>query len=186
MYRKINFGVLVVLFLISTVFVYDIGHTHSGRTDANGGHYNRRTGEYHYHSGPKSRSQVGVNPTPPQNSGGVWGATSPAQASAPNQGQLTIQQQAIFDAHLDTQQHVSALNWFLGGAGCGVITFAYAVVDTPQVPAARLIGKSPAYIAFYTTEYQSKAKTKRITNSCLGWGTFVLLYFAYLGSSGGY
>jgi len=24
---------------------------HSGRTDSNGGHYNRKTGEYHYHNG---------------------------------------------------------------------------------------------------------------------------------------
>jgi hypothetical protein len=25
--------------------------SHPGRTDANGGHYNRKTGEYHYHNG---------------------------------------------------------------------------------------------------------------------------------------
>lgn len=24
---------------------------HSGRTDKNGGHYNHKTGEYHYHNG---------------------------------------------------------------------------------------------------------------------------------------
>ena len=29
---------------------------HPGRTDANGGHYNRKTGEYHYHSGPKKHA----------------------------------------------------------------------------------------------------------------------------------
>lgn len=165
MYRKVNFAMLVVLLLISPMFV-DLGHTHSGRTDSRGGHYNRKTGEYHYHSGPKSRPQSNPTLTPPR--------------------QLTVQQQAIFDAHLDAQQHVNALNWFLGGAGCGVITFAYAVVDTPQVPMTRLIGKSPEYVAVYTAEYQSKAKTKRITNSCLGWGAFVILYFAYLGSTGSY
>ena len=171
MYRKVNFAMLVVLLLISPMFVYDLGHTHSGRTDSRGGHYNRKTGEYHFHSNPKSPPQAQVNPNP---------------IFTPNQEQLTTEQQAIFDANLDVQQSVSALNWFLGGAGCGIITFAYAVVDTPQVPATRLLGKSPAYIAFYTTEYQSKAKTKRITNSCLGWGTFALLYFAYLGSTSSY
>ena len=62
MYKKLNFGILAVLFLLSTVCVYDIGHTHSGRTDANGGHYNRKTGKYHYHGGGKSRTRV--NPTP--------------------------------------------------------------------------------------------------------------------------
>ena len=62
MYKKLNFSILAVLFLLSTVCVYNIGHTHSGRTDANGGHYNRKTGEYHYHGGGKSRTRV--NPTP--------------------------------------------------------------------------------------------------------------------------
>lgn len=35
---------------------------HSGRTDANGGHYNRKTGEYHYHNGGSSSKS---NTTPP-------------------------------------------------------------------------------------------------------------------------
>jgi len=30
--------------------------SHSGRTDKNGGHYDRKTGKYHYHSGSKSKS----------------------------------------------------------------------------------------------------------------------------------
>ena len=49
MYKKVNFGILSVLLLMFAVFVCDLGHTHSGRTDANGGHYNRKTGEYHTH-----------------------------------------------------------------------------------------------------------------------------------------
>ncbi|MCR9289969.1 MAG: YHYH domain-containing protein [Bacteroidetes bacterium] len=28
---------------------------HSGRTDKNGGHYNRKTGEYHYHNRGKNK-----------------------------------------------------------------------------------------------------------------------------------
>lgn len=32
---------------------------HSGRTDANGGHYDRSTGEYHYHHGyPALQSSI--------------------------------------------------------------------------------------------------------------------------------
>ena len=112
----------------------------------------------------------------------VHAQTLQPSPAAPS-GELTDSQQAIFDANSDVQQHVSGALWFLGGAGCGVFTFAYAVLDTPQVPATRLMGKSPAYIAFYTTEYQSKAKRKRITSSCLGWGVFGILYFAYLGST---
>ena len=43
------------LMLISGMLFYDSAHTHSGRTDANGGHYNRKTGEYHYHNSGRSR-----------------------------------------------------------------------------------------------------------------------------------
>ena len=67
MYRKENFGILAVLLLFSTIFAYDFGYTHPGRTDAHGGHYNRRTGEYHYHGGGRSRPRVDVSPAVPEN-----------------------------------------------------------------------------------------------------------------------
>ena len=77
MYRKLNFGILAVLFLLSTVFACDLGHTHPGRTDANGGHYNRKTGEYHYHGGAKPRSQVNPIPAVPRNLGDTEVVTRP-------------------------------------------------------------------------------------------------------------
>lgn len=43
---------------------------------------------------------------------------------------LIIQQQAIVDAKLDAEQYVSGTLWFLGGAACGIFTFAYAALDT--------------------------------------------------------
>ena len=52
MLRKVNLKVSTVILLISAIFACDFGYTHSGRTDANGGHYNRKTGEYHYHAAP--------------------------------------------------------------------------------------------------------------------------------------
>ena len=54
MFRKtsIAFG----LMLIFGVLFYDAAHTHPGRTDANGGHYNRKTGGYHYHGGGSART----------------------------------------------------------------------------------------------------------------------------------
>lgn len=39
-------SVFIILFLIIVPFSY----AHSGRTDANGGHYDWSTGEYHYHN----------------------------------------------------------------------------------------------------------------------------------------
>ena len=53
---------LIVLSVLLTagILFYDSAYTHSGRTEANGGHYNRKTGEYHYHnSGTSSRSTSG-------------------------------------------------------------------------------------------------------------------------------
>lgn len=49
---SIAFGLMVIL----GVLFYDAAHTHPGRTDANGGHYNRKTGEYHYHGGGSTRT----------------------------------------------------------------------------------------------------------------------------------
>ena len=75
MNKKVSFSVLAVLLLLPTVFFYDLGHTHSGRTDSKGGHYNRKTGEYHYHGGAKPRPRINSTPTTPKNLGKV--VTSP-------------------------------------------------------------------------------------------------------------
>ena len=157
--------ICIVMLLLSPVFA----HTHSGRTDKYGGHHDRKNGGYHFHN----NGTVGQLPAQPVNK----------PANSTSQQQSATQQQAIFDAHRDAEQNVSAVNWMLVGAGCGVITFAYAAVSTPPAPPTRLIGKSPEYTYSYTGEYQSKAKNKRIKNSCLGWGAFAILYFVYLGST---
>lgn len=47
---RILIGLLIVILISSQSFA------HPGRTDANGGHYNRKTGGYHYHGGGHSSS----------------------------------------------------------------------------------------------------------------------------------
>ena len=42
---------LIFTFLLLAVCLYTTAYAHSGRTDSNGGHYDRETGEYHYHHG---------------------------------------------------------------------------------------------------------------------------------------
>ena len=45
---------IIVLILFCTLFIsfsLTTIYAHSGRTDSSGGHYNRSTGEYHYHHG---------------------------------------------------------------------------------------------------------------------------------------
>ena len=46
---------LTVLLLL-LFFVQSTAYPHSGRTDAQGGHTNKKTGEYHYHNKPQSKS----------------------------------------------------------------------------------------------------------------------------------
>ena len=49
MYRTVNSRILLIVLFISNVLIHNFGNAHPGRTDANGGHYNRQTGEYHKH-----------------------------------------------------------------------------------------------------------------------------------------
>lgn len=61
MKRKILSAValLIAIFCIPAAVVF----AHPGRTDSNGGHYNRETGEYHYHHGyPEHQHPNGVCP----------------------------------------------------------------------------------------------------------------------------
>lgn len=48
--RLNNMKRIVWLFIVFITFV-SISFAHPGRTDSNGGHYDRSTGEYHYHNG---------------------------------------------------------------------------------------------------------------------------------------
>lgn len=41
----------IISLLIIFIGLFTISFAHSGRTDSSGGHYNRSTGEYHYHHG---------------------------------------------------------------------------------------------------------------------------------------
>ena len=66
-YRFHGLAVLLIL-LLSAVFAY----THSGRTDKNGGHYNRKTGEYHYHNAGKVPRTIGTLPRAPDVKTGEW------------------------------------------------------------------------------------------------------------------
>ena len=55
--------------LILCLLCYSVAMAHSGGTDSKGGHYNRSTGEYHYHHGYSAH----------QHPGGVCPYTSPTK-----------------------------------------------------------------------------------------------------------
>lgn len=54
---------VIILSLVTAIGLSVLCFAHSGRTDSNGGHYNRSTGEYHYHHGYPAHQHVnGVCP----------------------------------------------------------------------------------------------------------------------------
>ena len=65
-FSKVGFKVFAIFLCICSVLTSDFGDAHPGRTDANGGHYNRKTGEYHKHGEETPESPVNVTPTAPE------------------------------------------------------------------------------------------------------------------------
>ena len=55
-------------------------------------------------------------------------------------------QQATQDARRDAELNVSPTAWGAAGFLCGCFAPAYAVLSTPKVPVATLLGKTPAYV----------------------------------------
>src|SRR6185369_16175029 len=45
---------IILLVWLALGLLPSLSLSHPGRTDANGGHYNRKTGEYHYHNGGRA------------------------------------------------------------------------------------------------------------------------------------
>ena len=68
MYKKVNSGILSIFLFISTGLIHNFGYSHPGGLDANGGHYNRKTGEYHKHTKKDSQTtESGTDPVISQN-----------------------------------------------------------------------------------------------------------------------
>ena len=57
-------GVGVAIFALMLLLDSGGVFSHSGRTDSSGGHYNRKTGGYHYHGTPKSSTSTYSRTTP--------------------------------------------------------------------------------------------------------------------------
>jgi hypothetical protein len=68
--------------------------------------------------------------------------------------------------------------WFLAGLGCGIIGFGAAFLIKPSPNANALLGKSSDYVVCYTEAYQAKAKGKNVLYAGLGWGAWMIIYFA--------
>lgn len=53
MLKKYITKIIIIIIISVIIFIntFTISLAHPGRTDSNGGHYDRSTGEYHYHNG---------------------------------------------------------------------------------------------------------------------------------------
>ena len=82
--------------------------------------------------------------------------------------QNSLQMEAIVAAERDAQGDTSTALWFLAGCVGGLIGVIIAYGVQPSPPAARLLGKSPEYVAFYTDAYQEKAKNLQSNSAWVG------------------
>lgn len=55
-----NRKIIITLAVISALVISATALAHPGKLDKNGGHYNKETGEYHYHKGPNALESLEI------------------------------------------------------------------------------------------------------------------------------
>ena len=74
----------------------------------------------------------------------------------PIETKAKIEAEARAQGIVDAENDVVKMDWFMRGCFLSVLGVAIASAHKAPVPAERLIGKSPAYVAAYTSSYQAK------------------------------
>ena len=129
--------VLIIVSIVS-VLAYNFAYADPGETDEKGGHYDRQTGEYHYHNAPPETNELAIT---------------------------LIEAQALTDAKRDAKfDNV----WFGYGICCGILAIGSAYVVKAQPPAENLLGKSPEYVNAYTKAYQEEMREERAKAAAIG------------------
>ncbi|GEM_PF-2331638 len=90
-----------------------------------------------------------------------------AQAQTTNQ-ELSAEQ-IIAIAEADASEDTNATIYGLGGFCCGIFGWLFAMLSKPDVPSARLVGKSADYVTVYSNAYRNKVKSLRTHAACVGW-----------------
>lgn len=147
---------LIVCMLLMSFCSYGFGDP--GEVDEDGGHYNQKTGEYHYHIKQKEPSGI-----------------------------TSVQSQAVVDAQRDALK-VDNNIWIAAGVFGGIFGIGAAMIIKPTVPPMALIGKSPEYVTFYTHAYQAAVTSEQVkaaTAGCLG-GTAVSIMCLFALQQQGY
>jgi len=81
---------------------------------------------------------------------------------------LSDEQQAVIDAKSDVDLHFNNVRWFTIGCLFPIVGPMISQSNQKSIPSARLMGKTPEYIAFYTDNYIIEMKKKRYTWSVGG------------------
>ncbi|MFL5308580.1 MAG: hypothetical protein ACJ8F1_25430 [Polyangia bacterium] len=125
-------------------------------------------------------AQQGWGPAPAPGYGPPPGYSGQPYYAQPPVDAARATMEAMNDAHADTNGTL----WFFAGCLLGVIGIIIAYVAEPTPPPARLMGKSPEYLAIYTTTYKSEARS--IQGRAAIWGTatavavFVVIYIVII------
>lgn len=137
--KRISVLLIAILLLSLTVPAY----AHPGRTDANGGHYNRSTGVYHYHHGkPEHQHPGGVCPydfedTTGHNSGTSSGSSGSGTSSGHSGSSTTpsVQHGSSSAGNAINSWVDTLISWFPKIIVVLVIVFTLACLVVPIVVA---------------------------------------------------
>ena len=80
----------------------------------------------------------------------------------------SIAEQAVADAEKDASAHLNRTLWFSTGCFFPLIGPIFSQRYQPFMPTARVLGKSPQYVAFYYDAYKVKTKKIQFTRSLVG------------------
>ena len=81
---------------------------------------------------------------------------------------------AAMEATQDAQADENGALWFFAGCLLGVIGVVIAYVAEPTPPPARLMGKSPEYLAIYMQTYRSEGRRPSSAPPFVGMGTVIV------------
>ncbi len=96
-----------------------------------------------------------------------------------NAAQTEELKNACTQGQFDAEKDINGTLWLAIGFFGGIFGIAAAYLLEPTPPAARLIGKSPEYVASYTECYKSAGKdiqTKKAITGCVVSGVLVLAW----------
>ena len=80
----------------------------------------------------------------------------------------SVAEQAVADAEKDAAAHLNRTLWFSTGCFFPLIGPVFSQRYQPFMPTARVLGKSPQYVAFYYDAYKVKTKKSQFTWALTG------------------